>query len=341
MKELWIDAGMPKNGTSARQVFLAKNRESLLKEGIDYIELINLDDAKQGEITSGNAAIFARSLLDSNHQAYLDDHKKSYDKLLKYIKENNSSKFLISSEFLFFIPVQKYKQLIADLNEINTTVKFIYYVRRQDQFLMSSYMQQVKRHGYTGYPETFILDSYQKNPYFNYYGIAKNFENTFGENNLYTFIYEHTKKHPKGLIGHFIENILGYCPEWLEKEKSINTSPSPFEIKLLLIANKHKPRMVFSDFLIKNSIISGHSKEFSTHNILSPTLCKTILDYFSEQNKLYETRYAKGETFPSEIEEKYIDLKNIEIPMDEFLDLFTGYLVSYDKRIARLENLRN
>lgn len=338
MKVLWIHSGMPKNGSSAIQVFFAKNRLKLLEEDVNYLELSDLSAAEKGAITSGNAGFLSRTLLQEKHEAYYDDNSKSYRSLLEQITKSNNNKFIISSEFLSLIPLVTLKKLKDDLKTIDCKLRMIYYVRRQDQFLMSGYMQRVKRHNYIGYPDEFVINAYKNNDALNYYKTAKKFESILGQGNVKPFIYESTKKHKLGLIGHITENILGYLPSWIVLKDSINTSPSPLEVKLMLVANQYQPRMQFSDLLVQNSIQSGRSKEFLTHNILPSNLAEEILDYFEKQNQLFELEYTTGESFPRYENNTFVDLRTINISANEVLDILTGFLVKFDNRIRKLEN---
>ena len=75
------------------------------------------------------------------------------------------------------------------------------------------------------------------------------------------------KQHKKELVGHFLERLLGECPDWVEVAPTVNTSPSPLETKLMLMANMYSPRMRFSDYIIQDSITSGRSGKYISHNI--------------------------------------------------------------------------
>lgn len=339
MRELWIHAGMPKNGSSAIQVFLAKNAAKLKKEDLDYIELSDVSEAANGEITSGNAALFARTLLNEKHEAFYCDNNDLIGRLFSYIENTSCEKILLSSEFFAVVPVKRIEELKIALIEKNVILKFIYYVRRQDQFLMSSYMQRVKRHGLTAFPEEFILNSYKNIPFLKYYSYAKKYEEVLGKKNLLPFIFENTRIHEKGLIGHFIEEILGYCPDWLEDNKSINTSPSPLELRMILASNQYNPRMRFSDFIIEDSIRRERSKKYQSHNIVSNETVHQVMDYFAEQNRKFCKKFTENETFPTISDEKSVSLKDLNFTNEELMDVLSGLIVRYDKRLAKLERI--
>jgi len=339
MKKLWIHAGMPKNGSSALQVFFAQNIEKLRKVDVDYLLLSNINDAKSGAISSGNGALLARSLLAQTHEAYYEDkNNELYNKLIKLIKNSESNNLLISSEFFSVIPLHRIEKLKKELLEINVTLKFIYYVREQTQFLMSSYMQRVKRHGLQDTPNDYIKDTYENIHFLKYHGYAMEYINILGEENVLPFIFENTKKHNKGIAGHFIETLIGSAPDWINLTKNINTSPSPRELKIMLMINKYSPRMRFSDFLVEDSVTRGDSKAYKNHNIIGKDLYQELNQYFGEQNKKFVDKFNNGEGFPQKEYSDHIDLDSITFSDAEVLDIISGFLVRFDRRISNLEN---
>jgi len=143
------------------------------------------------------------------------------------------------------------------------------------------------------------------------------------------------------LVDHFIEVILVSCPEWLEENKSINTSPSALEIKVMLASNQYNPRMKYSDFIVEDSIKRKRSKKYQTHNILSNELKSKILEHFSVQNKMFCQEFTDNDAFPELESSKYVDLKELIFTNEEVMDILSGLLVRYDKRIAKLEGFIN
>ncbi|MFW5724675.1 MAG: hypothetical protein ACOCWF_08945 [Halochromatium sp.] len=341
MNALWIHAGMPKCGSSALQVFLARHREQLLSAGIDYLPLGDLSRARQGQITSGNAGLLSRSLLDPSDAAYVRADGNAYHSLLDAISASEAESGLISSEFFAYVGSDAYLRLIADLRARACVAKCIYYVRRQDQVLISGYMQAVKRHHYCGYPEDFVRDMAPHNALLNYHDQARRFEAVFGTGNLVVGVYEATQRHPKGLAGDFLDKLLGHCPPWVQPQPAINPSPSPVELKLMLAANQYRPRMRFSDILAANSVRSGRSQLYEPHQILPPALIKQLIDDFAEQNQRLAAQDTDGEGFPPYQELPYVDLKTIPIDTDELMTILAGFLVNFDQRLATLESSAN
>ncbi len=342
MKILYVHAGLPKNGSSALQVFFAKNQNNLLKNDIEYLKIGKKDDieeAKKGNITSGNGALLSRSMLNKKHEAYHSDEGKLYSEMLDIVKKSKVSTGLISSEFFALLSLDIIKTWKEDLALLGVTLKFIFYVRRQDQFLMSGYMQRVKRHGYMGNPNDYLLNEYKLIHFLNYFGYFNEIETILGQNNLVVSIYELTKINTKGLVGHFMQSILGECPEWVNIDPVVNTSPSLIEIKLMLMANKYSPRMKFSDFIVEDSIKAGRSTKYKLHSIVSPEVTQVIMDYFKNQNSKFEKKYCNGQVFPSidYIQKEYLDIDDLFFSSGEVMEIIAGFLVRYDRRLLKLE----
>lgn len=337
MKELWIHAGLPKNGSSALQVFFAKNRNNLAREGIDYLEMESLADAASGKITSGNGVLLARSLLRQEHPLFYPEARKKVHQFLSLVKSSANDKGLVSSEFFSNISIEGLKEIKADLDSLGVVLKFVFYVRRQDQFLVSSYMQEVKRHGYTGSLEQFVKSKYKSIHFLNYYGFSRQLHEVVGPGNLKSFRYDLTKYESKGIVGHFLKTILGHCPSWVKAEGAVNTSPAPSELKLMLLANRFQPRMQFSDLLVEDSQLTGRSTHYPTHNILKPELAAVVLEQFREQNDLFFKSYCDDDPFDMEVNPDYVDLSNIKYSATEVMDIISGFLVRFDRRIFEIE----
>lgn len=339
MKELWIHAGMPKNGSSALQSFFAKNIENLKHEGIDYPSFIDLTMAKNDEITSGNGMKIAQTLLPNGHPTHLPDANGAvFKKLLDTILNSSCNKVLISSEYFYPAIEVKLKEFIEKLSKHGIVVKYLFYVRRQDQWLTSNYMQGVKRHLFLESPEIYIKKVYKNTE--GHYRYAKKIEDILGKGNVIVSIYENTKKFEKGLCGHFCYKIMGKIPEWVEVQKSVNTSPNSLELKLLLASNLFSPRATYSDIIIKNSIKLKNSGKYQKHNLISDDLTKEILDFYKEDNEKLFSEFTSGEKFPDFIPNR-TDLDNNKIDLEELIKVFAGLFVNFDTRLNEINVWRN
>lgn len=327
--KVWFHAGMPKCGSSAVQVFFAKNREKFLKKNLHYPEFGLAEDAKKGKITSGNGFKIAKEILDSKDDRDIEAICK---KILEECKKYNVENHVISSELFYSIPLEKWK-ILLDVLGVDADVYVAFFVRRQDQFLMSSYMQKVKRKGLTTYPEDFFTKSYKKHN-LKYYEKTKGLVSVFGNGNVFPMIYEDALERD-GVCGALAKEILGELPDWVlsGKNEIINTSLTPFEIKLMLVCNKFQPRMNFSDFLVENSIRSMSSNVGEPHQIIPFSMVEEIVEYYKEDNDKFISTFCFDTGFPEPTAYEFIDVNKIEISSQEVIEVILGMMVSLDRRM--------
>lgn len=334
MKQLIIHAGMPKNGSSALQVMFAKNYEKLKELSIEYFKIGDFEAGLSGAITSGNGAQLSRSLLGEKHEVYLHDPKRQHlNKLLDLIEKSDSEIGIVSSEFFTNIPKSSIELLRNECLKIGVTVKYFYYIRRQDQFLMSGYMQRVKRHHCTIYPEEFIKSSYKNVGFLNYFSFSEAVSSALGKENVIVRNFDKCKKHPKGLAVDFIENIGCQVADFSIENKVINISPTPIEIKTLLVLNKYKPKVSLTDGIVQDSVLYNRGNLTTKHSILKPEVCLEVLEYFAKQNERINKEYlAKDQALDLTLDHSsYIDLEKLELSPMELLDIIGSILVRLDK----------
>ena len=199
---------------------------------------------------------------------------------------------------------------------------------------MSVYMQRVKRHGHVGYPEDYVKDKYQTAPLLKYHSYTKKMETVFGSGNVLPIGYEQSKDHEKGIVGDFLSRILGFAPNWVETEKVVNVSPSPVELKLLLLANLYSPRPKLSDYIVEDSVLAGRSTSFKGHALISNELARDVLDYYAVENSKLFKNYNVA--FPAYQEKDYCDIKDVVIPSEDMASILMGLIVRLDKELSRL-----
>lgn len=331
MKKLYVHAGMPKCGTSALQVFWAQNSDELRRNGIDYLPLGDLSAATAGEITSGNAGPLARSMYPAEHTAKKGSKKSHIDELIKSILDSPCEQLLISSELFMMVPIPELKKFKSELDAAGIEVIYTYYVRRQDQSILSTYMQRVKRHGYSAYPEEHVRKVYKKAEPLRYHTAAKKFEGVFGSGNVIPLCYEDCKNHPKGIIGHFFSRIFSVVPDWITTPEVVNVSPTPLELKFQLMANVYSPKSKFSDLLVRNSAIAGRGGVHKKHSLIPADLVQEVMDFFSDENRKMKKDF--GISFPEIEVDEYVDIRNMEVNVDDLMSVFIGLLVALDKKI--------
>jgi hypothetical protein len=163
-KKIILHIGAGKTGTSAIQTGLARHRDFLLEQyGIFYPDDPSLDKAARGEISSGNGSYIGRFLNPNNRPANFSEDSFFLD-LRKKINQTNAHTIIFSNEQ---IHIGKKEQLLTIANlfcDYFSEVQIIYYVRHVADSIMSSYIQRIKRHSYSGNFSDFL----QRNKHISY-----------------------------------------------------------------------------------------------------------------------------------------------------------------------------
>jgi hypothetical protein len=144
MRVVNLHIGHGKTGSSFLQSALALTVDSLAEHKIAYPDMTNsFANARAGKITSGNAHINQRSLLEYVREA--DQAAASADSLL------------FSNEGLFGYLLQgSSRAVFARLAEEGFKLRVLLYIRDPLDHAISLYQQTVKRSGNTQYPNEYL-----------------------------------------------------------------------------------------------------------------------------------------------------------------------------------------
>ncbi len=340
MKNLFIHIGLPKTGSSVLQVFLAKNAQKLLSHSYDYFRIGQFDAGYNGLIASGNGSQLSRCLLPNEHPSYLGsaysvDNRRSF---LTHLRMNEVANGILSSELFVEADKEKMISLIDEIKALGISVKFIYFIRSQDQILSSMYIQQVKRHGCTAQPDVHIMNNYKRHSFLRYNSYYTYLCSLVGKENIHVNLYEKTIKE-ENIFRVFLRNLGIDDNSFTFDIAEVNTSLSSKELIIMLQLNRFLPRMNFSDLVVENSIVAGLSRSGTRHNFLKPEQIEIIKAFFNEENSLISKRLFEGiDIFsPSAVGELFC-FKPEMIEISDLISFFGGLLVGYDKRISKLEN---
>lgn len=201
MKKLYLHIGMPKTGSSALQVFFAKNRERLYEDGIWYPELnAGIKVEEKPRVFGGNAEIFTTFSMEvedmgkETRQLFEDTCKKLHD---------HDKDILLSCERLFTCSAIVYK----NLKDRGFDVKIIVYLRRQDLWGESSWNQNIKTGDYTN--SCFEFMQLERNDIvYDYYKKLTEIAAAVGKDNVIVSVYESGKGKQEDVFITFL-NILG------------------------------------------------------------------------------------------------------------------------------------
>jgi hypothetical protein len=241
MPELFLHAGSPKTGTSFLQVLFARYANELGASGTVYPKGHLFDQAKAGEITSGNGVEMANYIRPNlpHRIADKDAFIGTFDRDLKTAGDKN---VLYSSEFLMFPAGERTANIARKAEENGFRVRVIYLVRDIGEAAFSAYFQEIKRNCEV---RSFLDFLKSWNPH--YLVSIKGACDAFGSDSLIVFNYE---EHGHRLAELFFRDILN--ADFVPQEREvINRSLSLKEADLLRLMNTAFPKKApeFSTFV--------------------------------------------------------------------------------------------
>jgi hypothetical protein len=340
LKELIFHIGTPKTGSSALQVFLAKNRKNLLKQGADYLPIGEIGLGVAGKVSSGNGAFLARSILPAGSSARIEDGRRHIDAFFDAVNASKADIGIVSSELLVGADRGVMSDIIARLGEMSVIPRSFYFIRSQVQVLASGYIQLVKRHGCTELPADYIAREYKRRKSLKHYSYYLIQCELFGQPHVICRTYEAAMEASGGLFGTMLEALSIDSDDLNFETGDVNTSISTRDVCIMLLLNRFHPRMKFSDMVIDNAVQFGSASSGQVHNFLPQELVEEIDQYFANENARMATEcFHREELFPphpSSSEHEHISVNSLSA--SDLIAFFGGLLVRYDERLAALES---
>jgi hypothetical protein len=336
MKTLIIHPGLPKTGTSALQVFFARNRAALRDKSVDYFPLGEFAAGVAGGISAGNAAHLATALMPADHPDAAPKPALHFSALTRAIAASPCQTGLLSSEFLAGADPERLRRWVDSLQAAGLTVRCVYFIRSQTQLLSSMYVQYVKRSLCRETPEAYVERSFRATPYLHHASFYKSQCDIFGAGNVTLRLYEDALK--TGLIETFLE-AAGICPRSLDiRSPAINTGLSPAELAIMRELNKFRPHTRLSDALTQNARQSGSAAPGDVYAFLPAALTAELEAYFAPENaELAKLYFGREELFPAAATAVAPNDKIGEVSQTDLVNVLGGLLVRYDERLAYVE----
>jgi hypothetical protein len=339
LKEVVFHIGIPKTGSSALQVFLARNRDVLLTKSVDYLQIGEIGLGFQGKISSGNGAFLARSLLPDGAEIKMKEPTRYIEEFITAVEQSQSDIGIISSELFVDVDKASLRELVAGLRDRGVVSRAFYFIRSQVQFMSSTYVQQVKRHGCSLGPAEYVEKAYQHIPYLKVFSFFNNLCDIFSAENIICRSYDAASAQKSGLFHALLSALAIQSDRFDMNVEDINISIAPKEIAIMLLLNRFSPRMKFSDLVVENAARVGSVASGHVHNILPTQLACEIDRYFAKENAdLAETYFQRKVLFPIRPSTEQVEPISIDdLAPSDLVNFFGGLLVRYDQRIARLE----
>ena len=320
---LHLHIGCGKTGSSALQLWLAQNTQSLSRAGIFY-PLFNIKAKKLDNysITSGNGVAALRAMQGEDCESFFES----------LLKKNNQ--ILLSSEIFQIATVNQLRKLkdICDANDVH--VNIIVYLRDLYDIAYSSYVQGIKRHNFR---QPFV-ERMQQFSGIQQLHVMNTYEQVF--ENINVVHYDHEKK--SGLEYSFCRSIgisTDSMPEM--SNHKVNRSLTVKEVQLLRLANQ-KSFDLFNDkeskfcVHVSNFLIDSRP-ELETEILYEPAVEALLTETHQEQLNKINARYlSESKLCIFEKEGKRIIEKEPEI--DEENQLFIIAMLQSFHHLTQVRN---
>lgn len=241
-KQLILHIGAPKTGSTAIQVFCARNIKGLETCGIHYPSDYYVELAAQGQKTPGNGVGLARFLNDELPGKI--DGEVWWQQFEQFLADNTAPQVLYSSEYLW--PAHEERLLLLQQVAVAAgyRVRIIAYIRSQDSYIKSAYAERVKALGETRSFMNFLLarDQWPLLDDDCFVTVLGRYERVFGRDALQVRVFDTAQFVGADLITDFLRQLA--VPESAHQHFSredsgkVNTSASFQELEIMRRLNR-------------------------------------------------------------------------------------------------------
>jgi hypothetical protein len=341
---IFVHIGTEKTGTTYIQNFLSDNRAELLKQGYFFPKSPGKENHTKLAAYAQDDNTFddLRGFMKTRQKREVAKFRKTFEKqLLTEIKECPTRNIIFSGEhcssrLLTVREISKLKELFGQLNQ---NIKIVVYLRRQDQFLLSTYSTWIKS-GATG---KLKLPSQQRTrDRYDFAVLLSRWAGVFGVSNLIVRPYGKDSFFGGDLL-HDFAHCLGFeINHHFAKPSKMNQSLDAEVLEFLRNLNFHLPgilddggprmRSVLLKFLTRLSSKNGLTMDTNTLN--------SFLEQFEQSNKHVSETYLDNKNpnlFPS-FEEDTTKVQQINLTQEAVLKMSAElWLMTYEE-IKRLQN---
>jgi len=339
-KKLFIHIGRPKVASTAIQRFLKANRNALLQHGVLYPITGERQQASH-RLCDVLAAETARKPGARRASEEL------YGQLHAEVQASAAGCAIVSSENFYLVKPKQLASRLADRFD----ARIVCYVRRQDEVLISSYIQELRDNTLSD-TEARELDVYLSRPdrlrLLDYCHILDSWSAEFGVENIVVRVFEEGQLVGGDVYGDILD-VLGLSPEqsFQMPERRVNSSPGTDVLHLIQSINAYPASQLIKTQL-KSSLVevSEHlprDDRYDTRRMFSYQQRVAALARFEKSNAETARKYLgrKNDTLFREaiVQPRYEDEF---IAMGEGFDpgrlahIFLGVLVAQQREIVRI-----
>jgi len=237
-KTLYLHIGTNKTGTTTIQRFMSRNRQNLKAQGVLY--------PRKGATSGGNHSVLARNLQHWSQGSV--SHPADWENFLKAAQRSKADRVIASGEVFwpFKGGTTYFDRFQQDLHAHFGQIYIVCYLRRQDEYLRSCYVQAVKSgrspRSFREYMEVIALG--KKTRAYEYDVSLALWADTFGEENIIVRPFEKSQLDPRGLVADFCQ-CCDVDFDVLDEDhaRDVNVSPGRRVLAAMLYAQQLLPRV--------------------------------------------------------------------------------------------------
>ena len=290
----YIHIGLEKTGTTTLQEFFYLNRETLQKDNIYYPSspgARNHTDlaAYAFDKTLGDLIIQKNIQTDELKQAFRTAFKKSFDSEITAL--NKKQNLLVSCEHLSSRVFSKdeIRKLLSLFTELGYLPKVIVYLRRQDQYLLSTYSTWLK----CGATAELNKNAYKRKRY-DYLTLLEMWGELLEVENLIVKIFEKNRMYKNDLIQDFLKILnVTNTEKYLSPPNDLNKSLDKTKLSFLKTMNGLVPEHLDGHKNpLRGDLITALENIDNNEKLRLPAeLAKEILAYYKNDNLAIKAKY--------------------------------------------------
>jgi len=269
---LVIHIGTQKTGTTALQRFLFFNYSALLKEGIRFIGA-GRDKGRRAQHNE-----FARAIQGRTDIAI-------WARLRDELAQSDSQTNLMSAEGFWFCDPVALKQQLPDVKD----VRIVVYLRRQDQYLQSLYMQAVRG----GRRDSFATWREKVPDRGKYLAAIEKWADAFGSESIIIRPYE--RNGTVDTIEDF-SKLIG--AKGLMKRETRHRSPSPRQELLYFMRAFNQLRLHVDEHKLFQALTGKDAAYVRSCHLLTYEESLTLMENYAEDNRILVEKYYRDKSVP-------------------------------------------
>ncbi|GAB5469242.1 MAG: hypothetical protein Kilf2KO_22720 [Rhodospirillales bacterium] len=294
-KRLFIHIGMPKTGTTSLQSFTYDNRAALAERGLHHPSTLGKQAQWRIPVYMNDLKPFAgegstptiHSLFGITTEKHLEDFRADTEiRLAQEVRnlEGGLDRTLFSAAWFYTSKFNEIERLHGLLNPHFDEIKIICYLRRQDEFLISSYSTALRRGIRRGLNGWFTTD---RREHLDYDVMLTRWSDVFGAKAVVPRLYDKREWVKQDLVADYMSALGVEDTDSLPRPQRLNESMNTTGQAILRMVNRAYPlRQNRQDNRGHTLLLGVLSDAFpGAGQLPRPARRQELLDHFVESNE--------------------------------------------------------